>query len=137
MSSNTLYDRPLDDIDVRDEETDAGIIAEGRIEFATFAEGELVESILLDRRRAAEIHRDLGTILRKTNVGSPICESLSIRETATILAALRYWQREGLLSGGDEQDVAEDGGRFSALSAAEIDRLCDKVNFADYQSSGA
>lgn len=50
------------------------------------------------------------------------------RETATILAALRYWQREGLMSDGDEQDVASDGGRFQSLSAEEIDTLCERIN---------
>lgn len=54
--------------------------------------------------------------------------SISNRETATILAALRYWQREGLMSAGDEQDVASDGGRFESLSAEEIDALCERIN---------
>jgi hypothetical protein len=53
---------------------------------------------------------------------------ISERETATILAALRYWQREGLMSAGAEQDVASDGERFQALSAEEIDTLCERIN---------
>jgi predicted RNA-binding protein YlqC (UPF0109 family) len=57
------HNRALDDIDVREEETDAGIVAGGRIEFVTFTEGEYVESILIDRIRAEAIYRDLGRIL--------------------------------------------------------------------------
>jgi hypothetical protein len=59
------HNRALDDIDVREEQTDAGVVAGGRIEFATFTEGEYVESILIDRTRATVICRDLGRILRR------------------------------------------------------------------------
>ncbi len=52
--------RALDDIDVREEETDGAVVAGGRIEWATFVEGEYVESFLVDRARAAAIYRDLG-----------------------------------------------------------------------------
>lgn len=50
------------------------------------------------------------------------------RELATILAALRYWQREGLMSGGHEQDIADDGGTLRPMTAEEIDRLCVRLN---------
>lgn len=49
------------------------------------------------------------------------------RELNTILAALRYWQREGLLSGGHEQDIAADAG-VVPLTAVEIDALCERLN---------
>lgn len=52
------------------------------------------------------------------------------RELATVLAALRYWQREGLMSAGHEQDVATDGGTLQPLSADEIDTLCEELNTA-------
>jgi hypothetical protein len=55
----------------------------------------------------------------------------SQREMATILAALRYWQREGLLSGGREQDIATNEDRLRALSAEEIDALCERINCGD------
>jgi hypothetical protein len=67
MNNNSLHSRVLDDIDVREEETDAGIVAGGRIEFATFTEGEYVESILIDRNRAMTIFRDLGKLLGVTS----------------------------------------------------------------------
>jgi hypothetical protein len=67
MNNNSLHSRALNDIDVREEETDAGIVTGGRIEFATFTEGEYVESILIDRRRAAAIYRDLGKLLGQTS----------------------------------------------------------------------
>jgi hypothetical protein len=117
--------RPIDDIDLFKDERDAGD-AEGRIEFATFIEGEYIESIMITRARATEIHRDLGELLgmpRKETGNSG--ELFTHRETATILAALRYWQREGRMSAGHEQDIAADAG--PVLSAAEIDSLCEKV----------
>jgi hypothetical protein len=58
MNQNTSSSRPLDDIDVRLEETDGIAAADRRIEIATFTEGEYVESIMIDRMRALEIHRD-------------------------------------------------------------------------------
>src|ERR1700676_1995863 len=48
--------RALDDIDAREEEDDEGVVDGGRIEWATFAEGEYVESILVSRARAAAIY---------------------------------------------------------------------------------
>jgi hypothetical protein len=59
--------RALDDIDVREEETDGAVIAGGRIEWAIFAEGEHVESIPIDRTRASAIYRDLGIALGVTS----------------------------------------------------------------------
>lgn len=64
---------PLDDVDVRIEESEAAHATDLRIEMATFAEGEYVESILISRARAAEIYRDLGRILgneRSTDPGT-------------------------------------------------------------------
>lgn len=51
-------------------------------------------------------------------------------ELATILAALRYWQREGLR--GDpkaELDIASDGQTLTPMTPEEIDRLCARLNF--------
>ena len=55
MNTTLSHVRPLDDIDVR--------LEERGIEFATFTEGEYVESIVLDRTRALELHSDLGRLL--------------------------------------------------------------------------
>lgn len=55
-------------------------------------------------------------------------QSPSSRKLATILAALRYWQREGLLSGGHEQDIATNGDEVDPLTADEIDDLCEGLN---------
>lgn len=54
-------------------------------------------------------------------------QALDDRETATILAALRYWQREGCMSAGPEQDIAPD----DPMTEAEIDDLCERLNFSD------
>lgn len=50
------------------------------------------------------------------------------RAVATILAALRLWQREGLHSGGHEQDIATDNETLIPMNAAEIDDLCERIN---------
>jgi hypothetical protein len=54
--------------------------------------------------------------------------TLGSRELATVLAALRYWQREGLMSAGAEQDIATEGGAFRALPSYKIDDLCGRLN---------
>jgi hypothetical protein len=82
VSCPSAPSRGLDDIDVREEEADAGIVPGGRIEWATFAEGEYVESILVDRVRATAIYRDLGKAL---GVTSRILEAL--RKAEVLIAA--------------------------------------------------
>lgn len=52
-------------------------------------------------------------------------------ELATVLAALRYWQREGLMSAGCEQDIASDGGRIEPLTEGQIDELCERLNCSE------
>lgn len=54
---------------------------------------------------------------------------LDYRELSTILAALRYWTREGLRAGDcAEADIADDGGNITPLDAPEIDDLCERIN---------
>lgn len=55
---------------------------------------------------------------------------LSERELATVLAALRYWQREGLHSSGHEIEIATNGGTLAAMAEGEIDALCERINTA-------
>ena len=62
--------------------------------------------------------------------------NLNERETATILAALRLWQKH--VEGGRiydeanlEADIASDEGRLVALTPNEIDDLCERVNIED------
>lgn len=56
---------------------------------------------------------------------------LDVRETATVLAALREWQ--GILRGSEPEanwieDIASNGGTVAALTPDEIDELCLKLN---------
>ena len=60
------------------------------------------------------------------------------RELATILAALRYYQRTGVCLDGrngdlivpePERDVATDGNTLEPLDEAEIDELCESINY--------
>ncbi len=52
---------------------------------------------------------------------------LSNRELGTVLAALRYWQHN-LGFSAPLDDIATNGGAFTALDAAEIDELCERIN---------
>lgn len=50
------------------------------------------------------------------------------REFATILAALRYWQRKEPLYDSLEADIATDCGTLDPLTADQIDSLCERLN---------
>ena len=54
--------------------------------------------------------------------------TLTNRELATALAALRYWQREGVMSCGHEGSIACNGGDIEPLTGTEIDDLCERLN---------
>lgn len=62
-------------------------------------------------------------------------ETLSERERATILAALRYWQanlEDGLHCDGYAfRDIANDEGALVEMNEDEIDALCIKLNTED------
>lgn len=54
---------------------------------------------------------------------------LNDRETATVIAALRFWQRLGGPAMSDsepEHDILTDGGALDALTADEIDALIEE-----------
>ena len=53
--------------------------------------------------------------------------SITKREHATILAALRLWQEADEHNRGDLWDIAEEAG--VSLSNKEIDVLCERINF--------
>src|ERR1700730_2807228 len=53
--------------------------------------------------------------------------SITEREHATILAALRLWQEADEYNRGDLRDIAEAAG--VPLSSEEIDVLCERINF--------
>ncbi len=53
--------------------------------------------------------------------------SITEREHAAILAALRLWQEADEHNRGDLRDIAEDAG--IPLSNEEIDLLCQRINF--------
>ena len=52
--------------------------------------------------------------------------SITEREHATILAALRLWQEADEHNRGDLRDIAEEPG--VPLSNNEIDALCERIN---------
>ena len=51
---------------------------------------------------------------------------LSDRELATVLAALRLWQRSRQPL--DLEQIATDEGSFAQLDTDEIDELCQRIN---------
>ena len=51
---------------------------------------------------------------------------LTEQELATVLAALRLWQRYPNTSG--LMDIATNGGEFNPLNNNEIDALCQRLN---------
>ena len=78
---------------------------------------------LWPRARSAEI-----AVERQQEAGGP---TLDRRELATVLAALRYWQREGLISAGGEHEIATDGDHVAPLTSAELDTLCERLNVSE------
>ena len=59
---------------------------------------------------------------------SASAHSLDARELATVLAALRYWQREGLASSGHEHAISSNGDTLAPLTLAEVDALAERLN---------
>jgi hypothetical protein len=56
--------------------------------------------------------------------------TLNPRETATILAALRWWQENEGMWANRFTDIATNDGCLVALGMDEIDRLCERLNTA-------
>ena len=56
------------------------------------------------------------------------------RETATILAALRYWQERTLPANPERaeaiEEIATDGRTLDPLDEEEIDTLCEAINLS-------
>ena len=66
--------------------------------------------------------------------------TLDMRETATVLAALREWQ--GILRGSEPEegwidDIASAGGTVTPLTPEEVDELCLKLNAEDAKNPAA
>ena len=51
----------------------------------------------------------------------------STRELGTVLAALRYWQRQGCPDGPELQEIASDND-MKPLNLEELDALCERLN---------
>jgi hypothetical protein len=60
----------------------------------------------------------------------PHGRGLNKRKLGTILAALRYWQRQDFTNHPPhpERDIATDGGTQTPLTSHEIDCLCMRLN---------
>jgi hypothetical protein len=57
---------------------------------------------------------------------------MSEREWATVLAALRFYQEQGQTKPAQRsawiEIIATDAGRFTALTADELEQLCHRLN---------
>lgn len=72
---------------------------------------------------------------RTANTSTASMTSLTsqrVRSDATILAALRYWAREGIDNATSEIDIASEGGAITPLSAEETDELAERINCGSY-----
>ncbi len=59
---------------------------------------------------------------------------LNERETGAVLAALRLWQETEAQNEAEPMperflEIATNGGRVKPLTARQIDRLCERINF--------
>lgn len=54
---------------------------------------------------------------------------LTTRETATVLAALRYWQQD--LAENNEPPISDHFAEVKPLSVLQIDKLCERINLHD------
>lgn len=59
--------------------------------------------------------------------------TMKAREVATVLAALRLFQRGAALSGAEMEHFAE----AEPLTNEEIDALCERINFEEWPASAA
>jgi hypothetical protein len=67
------------------------------------------------------------------DVATPPTLAFTVREKATVLAALREWQRDKVLDPdryktADHSALATVDGRFKALTSTEIDALIERIN---------
>jgi hypothetical protein len=60
--------------------------------------------------------------------GATMSITVTVREHATILAALRYVARHGGFRHTMEADIAANGGQWDMMGADEIDALGDRFN---------
>jgi hypothetical protein len=86
------------------------------------------------RKSAIRLHPDCplvvtsGPGLACTPGGVRVTIRLSGRELATVLAALRYWQRALARTRGEAPVLDHFDGKDTPLTAEEIDRLCERLN---------
>ena len=68
----------------------------------------------------------------KTKSGTDNRVSLNHQDLCTVLAALRFYQEQGMGEPGnrsaDIHDIAEDGGNQISMDDEGIDDLCDRIN---------
>lgn len=64
---------------------------------------------------------------------------ITLRELATVLAALRYWQSDlklpDMFASKEFKEIhftiAQDGGTLEPLTVEEIDKLCERINMGE------
>lgn len=99
--------------------------------FAT-SEGEVVLSLVqMEYEEAVKRAKDVTAMSAENDfkIIGDTSVTLSYREHATMLAALRYYQRD-MADDHDwlHGDIATDGGTLDPLTVEEIDDLCERIN---------
>ncbi|OAN76732.1 hypothetical protein A8B82_15165 [Sulfitobacter sp. EhC04] len=107
--------------------------------FAT-SEGEVVLSLVqMENKEILKRAKDVTAMSAENDfrIVGDTSVTLSYREHATMLAALRFWQRSGLGDGTrdlvdglpyHQRDIATDDGTLDPLTVEEIDALCERIN---------
>lgn len=78
--------------------------------------------------------------IRITAKGRAMLDAANTREVATILAALRFWQRHletadplTIIASDEYRDIATNAATVLPLAPKEIDRLCERLNIRRMQ----
>lgn len=134
MNTSPSQIRPLDDIDIRLEETADGVLENCGIEFATFAEGEYVESIILNRIRARELYDDLGRVLGLQGANAADGQTDSNRSSVTTASPSDAETQEVPVCPecGSENVAADAAARWSRENGDwEVSNIFDKGHGCD------
>ena len=70
--------------------------------------------------------------VEEVEIEVPRVSELDSRELGTVLAALRYWQRQGCPDGPELREIASDND-MKPLDLEEIDALCERLNLGQHR----
>jgi len=86
----------------------------------------MTPALLAEQDPGGELVRWLRTIGEMVGNAESLPAPFTDRELATILASLRYWQRD--LAANEEGPISEHFNEHTPLTVDEIDELCERIN---------